>query len=101
MKRQWEKCPRDETPARWAAPYVTMNRLGEIVLTRITYEIMGEPESFTLLFDRISNTIGLDPASSKTPDAFPAGPRGSYGGRVVRAYRLCQKFGIRLDNLVR
>ena len=39
-------------PSRWAAPYVTLNPEGKIVLSRYTHETMREPEAYILLYDR-------------------------------------------------
>jgi hypothetical protein len=101
MKRSWEKCPRGEMPGRWAAPYVTMNPEGEIVLSRYTHEAMKGPDAYVLLFDRQTNTIGLNPSSARSPDAYPAHARGKHGGRVVRAYRLMQRFRVEIPETVR
>ena len=101
MKRDWERCPRGDAAGRWAAPYVTMNAGGKIVISRHTHERMSEPEAYMLLFDRQNNTIGLDPAARATPDAYPAAPNGRHGGRQIRAYRLLRRFDIPISDTIR
>ena len=54
-----------------------------------------------MLFDRLSNTIGLNPVGPNSPDAYPAAPRGKHGGRVIGAFRLTQQFGIKIPETVR
>jgi len=101
MKRQWEDCPRDEASGRWAGANVSMNPKGEIMITRRTFEMLGAPAAFQLRYDRFNTTIGLQPCDSKVSGAYPAGPHGGFGGRVIRAFPLCKKFGITLDHSVR
>jgi len=86
---------------QWAAFYVTMNRKGFIVMSRVTYERLGEPKAFMLLFDTVNNRIGLKPTALGIRNAYPVGPSGRHGGRVVRAYRLMQEFGIVLKETIR
>ncbi len=102
MDRDWAVCPRDEKQSRWSAPYATLNPSGDIVISRFTYEAVGAPEGFLLMFDRANATIGLKPAAiRKEKDAYPARTRGRHGGRVIRGYRLCREFGIRLDQTIK
>lgn len=101
MKRHWEECPRGEKPSRWEANYITMNPKGEIVLSRFTHQAAGAPESYLLLYDRLNNTIGLNPAGRSTRNAYPAGRRGKHGGRLINAWRLLQEFRITLNETIR
>ena len=100
-KRHWEQCPRDENSNRWATFHVTMNPRGEITLTKFVLDMLDAPEAFHLFFDRVNQTIGLKPTRRAMANAYPICPRGSHGGALVRAYRLCQQFGIRLNERVR
>lgn len=94
MKATWLEVLRDHVRGQWAALYVTMNRRGEIVMSRVTHERLGSPKAFTLLFDLANNRIGLKPTALAARNAYPVGPRGNRGGRVVRAYRLMQEFAV-------
>ena len=101
MKPDWNECPRDDIRGQWAAFYVTMNPKGFIVLSRITYQKLGEPKAFLLLFDAVNNRIGLKPTGLAIRNAYPAAKYGRHGGRLVRAYRLMQEFGIELPETIR
>jgi len=101
MKPDWRECPRGDVKGQWAAFYVTMNPQGHVVMSRITYERLGEPKAFTLLFDKVNNQIGLKPTHAQDRNAYPVGPSGRYGGKLVRAYRLMQEFGISLPETIR
>jgi hypothetical protein len=97
MKPEWKECPRGKEVGQWVAPYVTMNRKGYIVMSRPTHEKTGEPKAYVLYFDGVNNRIVMKPAALATRNAYPAGPSGRHGGKVVRAYRLMQEFGIEID----
>ena len=101
MRIDWREVPRDKVKGQWAALYVTLNGKGNIVMSRVTYERLGGPAAFLLLFDEVNNRIGLKPAVLSTRNAYPAGPSGSCGGRVVRAFRLFQEFGIVVPDTLR
>ena len=101
MKRVWRECPRGEVLGQWASFYVTMNPKGFIVMSRIAYQRLGEPKAFQLLFDAANSCIGMKPAAASIRNAFPVGPSGRHGGKVVRAFRLMQEFGINLPETVR
>jgi len=94
MKPDWREVPRDHVAGQWAALYVTLNKKGYIVMSRLTYQRMGEPKAFILLFDTVNNKIGLKPAVVGIRNAYPVGPSGRHGGKLIRAYRLLQEFGI-------
>ena len=101
MKPDWREVPRDAVNGQWASLYVTMNRRGFIVMSRVTYQRLGEPKAFQVLFDATNNRIGLTPTALSTRNAYPAGPCGPNGGKVVRAYRLMQEHGILLPETIR
>lgn len=98
VRPDWREIPRDNVKGQWAALYVTLNRKGNIVMSRVTYERLGAPQAFLLLFDAVNNRIGLKPTALGIRNAYPASPSGSRGGRMVRAYRLLQEFGIILPD---
>lgn len=101
MKPDWRECPRNDVQGQWAAFYVTMNPKGYVVMSRVTYQRLGEPKAFLLLFDTVNNRIGLKPTALGIRNAYPVAKSGGHGGRLVRAYRLMQEFGIDLPQTVR
>ena len=101
MRVQWQECPRGDVVGQWAAFYVTMNRRGHIVMSRVTYERLGEPKAFNLLFDGANNRVGLKPTSPSMKNAYPVAKYGRHGGRIIRCYRLLQEFNIVLPETIR
>lgn len=94
MQTIWKEIPRDPTCGQWAALYVTINPQGWIVISRHTYERLGAPPAFQVLFDPVNYRIGIKPSALAGKNAYPAGPQGPNGGKVVRAYRLLQDCSI-------
>lgn len=88
MKRNWKTLMRDDVRPQWAGMYVTMNGRGTIVMNRATYEKLGEPTGFMVLYDGPNNTIGLKPTAKGVRNAYPVANSGKHGGRKVSAYRL-------------
>ncbi|MBK9163990.1 MAG: hypothetical protein IPM21_08765 [Acidobacteria bacterium] len=101
IRRNWQIFPNDDRLGRWCKLYATLNRDGDIMISRFTHEALGSPECVLLLFDSDERVIGLKPARETQKDAFPVRPRGSYGGRRIRAYRFCQRHAIKIDGTVR
>ena len=102
VRRSWEECPREAAESRWASLYATLNRAGDIVISRYTHEVLGAPDSYLLLFDRERSVIGLRPARGAVErNAYPARDRGRQGGKRIRGYRLCREFGITVRQTVR
>ena len=100
MKRKWEQCPHSDQGTRWSSIYVTMNPKGVISLSKFTFEKLGEPAKVIVLYDRIDNTIGLQPVSSMTKGAFRLCAKGS-GGRMIHALRLIQEFRLKVPRTLR
>lgn len=96
MQVNWKQCPRGDAVGQWAKFYVTMNKRGYIVFSRKTYERLGSPSAFLLFFDAVNNRIGLKPTAAGIRDAYPVARYGKHGGKVVRAWRLMEEFGIEL-----
>lgn len=97
MKREWKEIPRNDTRAQWAGLYVTMNNKGTIVLNRATYERLGSPTAFHLLYHSANNTIGLKPTTTAMRNAYPAHQSGRHGGRKVSAYRLVTECSLHIN----
>ena len=100
MKTMWHITPNNQKLGQWAAMYVTMNRKGHIVMNRRTYEHVGAPEAFLLMYDALNNRIGLKPVAINEPDAYRACPSGRHGGRLVRGYRLMQENGVEVPETI-
>ncbi len=71
MKANWQVVPRGDVLPQYAGIYVTMNTKGIITMSRITYQKMGEPPAFIILFDTTNNRIGLKPSRQLTATAIP------------------------------
>lgn len=100
MRPNWKEVPRGDVVGQWVALYVTLNREGNIVMNRRTYERSGKPEAYTILFDDVNNRIGLKPTYKSMKNAYPVGPAGRHGGKVVRAFRLLKEFGIDINETI-
>jgi len=77
-----------------------MNLKGEIVINRVTYELLGSPKAIQLLYDRTNNRIGLKPCALATRNAYPIAVSGKCGGKKIRAYRLAAEHRIDLPYTV-
>lgn len=100
MKVTWKQVPKGDVFGQWAKFYVTMNRRGYIVFSRKTYERLGEPKAFHLLFDAVNNRIGLKPTAPEISNAYPVAKYGKHGGCLVRAWRLMEECGITLPETI-
>lgn len=101
MKKQWEQCKPGQKLGRWLSPQVTMDRRGDIQLSRVTWELLDEPDEVLVFYDRNSQTIGIRAAHSQTPHHFPVLKKGRHGGRRIRANGLNRQFGVTLTHTVR
>lgn len=100
MKPDWKECPKDHIQPQWSGMYITMNSKGSIVMSKYTYQRLGEPKAFVMYFDKVNSRIGLRPATPATRNAYKVGPSGKYGGKIIYGYRLTQEFGIDLPETV-
>ena len=101
MRPDWRELPRGDIRPEWAGVYVTMNPAGLIRLSKATFQRMGEPKAFVILFDTVNNKIGLKPAALTTRNAYPVRLAGQHGSKVVRANRLIKEYRIALPMTVR
>jgi hypothetical protein len=100
MKFQWKQVAREGTTAQWAGLYVTLSPKGKIVLSRVTYERLGSPAAFHVLFEATNNVIGLQPTARGLKNAVPVRKSGRHGGRYIAAYRLVVDNNIHLPQTV-
>ncbi|MBK9214461.1 MAG: hypothetical protein IPM59_02490 [Chloracidobacterium sp.] len=59
MKADWEVIKRGDVMPRYAGLYVTLNPKGDIVMSRFTWETMGGPKAFFIMWDAPNQRIGL------------------------------------------
>ena len=69
MRADWIEIKRGDVQPQYSGIRVTMNREGTIAMSRVTYEMMGGPKAFLLLYDKANNRIGLKPAALTTANA--------------------------------
>jgi hypothetical protein len=100
MHVEWSILPKDDVVPHWSGFYVTMNRLGTIAMNRVTYQRMGEPAAFLIMFDKVNSRIALKPTTATMKHAYLAGKYGRRGGRRVRAFRLLTEYGIKIDETI-
>lgn len=101
MRPNWNEVQRGDIRTQWAGMNVTMNPQGWIALSRVTYERMGSPKAFVVLFDPVNNRIGLKPAALTTRNAFPVRVYSRHGAKVIRAGRLIKDYRIDLPATVK
>jgi hypothetical protein len=77
-----------------------MNPKGNIVMSRVTYQMLDEPKAFVIFFDKTNRRIGLKPATLATRNAYPARAQHA-GAKMVRGYRLMREGRIILPQTVR
>ena len=94
----WTILPKDDIKAQWAGLYVSMNRLGSIVINRAAHERMDSPTAFHVMFDKVNSRIGLKPTALAMKHAYPARKQGRRGARIIRANRLLKEFGLKIPD---
>ena len=95
MEIEWTILPRGDVAPHWSGLYVTMNRLGSIVISRVTHERLGGPAAVLIMYDRFHSRLGLKPEEASERNAYPVRNYGRRGARIVRAFRIVTEFGIR------
>ena len=100
MRAEWQEIPRGDIRPQHAGIYVTMNSKGDIVMSRVTYEMLGSPQAFVILYDKPNNRIGLKPAALATRNAYPARVTNRSGAKVIHGHRLTREHRIDLKQTV-
>ncbi|MBP7376296.1 MAG: hypothetical protein KA956_07445 [Pyrinomonadaceae bacterium] len=100
MPRNW-KIVEHSAASRWAVKYASINPNGEIQLSRVTIESMGNPKSVVLMYEAETETIGLKPARNGEQHAFPLRKRGSRGGHLLRGYILMKDHHLKLTQTLK
>lgn len=101
MKANWQVVPRGDVLPQYAGIYVTMNTKGIIAMNRVTYQKMGEPPAFVILFDTVNNRIGLKPSRAAYRNSYPVLVSNRSGAKRIRAWRLIQEHRIDLPHTIR
>ena len=101
MRADWQEVPRGDVVPQYAGIYVTMNPMGDIVMSRVTYEMMGEPKAFLILYDTTNKRIGLKPAALTTRNAYPVRVSNRAGAKMICGHRLTREHRIDLPHTVR
>ena len=101
MRADWQEVPRGDVMPQYAGIYVTMKPKGEIMMSRVTYEMMGSPKAFVILFDQTNRRIGLKPSALTTRNAYPVCVGSNAGAKRLLAYRLTREHDIDLEQTVR
>ena len=70
MRRNW-KIVQHNSASRWAVKYASINPQGDIALSRVTLESIGDPKWIILFYDPETEAIGLKAAGNGEEYAFP------------------------------
>lgn len=98
MGVEWTLVPKDDIKAQWAGLYVSMNRLGSIVINHVAYERMDSPAAFQVMFDKRNSRIGLKPTALASKHAYRPRIQGRRGARIIRVNRLLKEFGLKVPD---
>ena len=101
MSKNWEICRPGFKPGRWYSPQATMNRRGDITLSRVAWEMLNCAEHAVLLFDRETQTIGIQPQRAAVRDTYPMTSTGPRKSRQIRAAILAHQFGVSFETTLR
>jgi len=101
MSKNWEICRPGFKPGRWCSPQATMNRRGDITLSRVAWELLNCAEHAVLLFDRETQTIGIQPQRAAIRDTYPLVPLANRTSRQISAGFLAHQFGISFETTLR
>ena len=100
MRADWIEIKRGDVMPQYTGIYATMNRQGDIVISRVTYEMLGSPKAFNILYDKTNNRIGLKPAALAAKNAYPARVSNHAGAKMIRGHRLTREHRIDLPHTV-
>lgn len=83
MTRKWKQVSPVERLGRWRVPQATMNRRGDIKLSRVAWELLEQARYCFVLYEPATRTIGLRPSRAHIRDTFELKPDGKNGAHVV------------------
>lgn len=103
QRRNWKRLPKDYLRPQHTARYAaSLSPKGIFLISKRTWENMGRPEAYQVLFDQTNSTLGLRPVSREDEDAYPIA-RGTKEGsaKMIRAGRLIHEWSISLPDTMR
>ena len=77
--------------------HASLSARNDLLLNGNILERLGNPEAVLLMFDRLNEIIGVNPAPPTLPNAFPLKTRKTGRHRIIHATPFCKRFGIRVD----
>lgn len=77
--------------------HASLSARNDLLLNGNILERLGNPEAVLLMFDRLNEIIGINPAPPTLPNAFPLKTRKTGRHRIIHATPFCKRFGIRVD----
>ena len=99
MERKW--IIYQESPTRVTnGLYLSINKIGELMLGRGSYEALDRPEAVYLMYDPGNDSIGLKKTEPRMPNAFRLRAKNTSGNYVIHAKPLCVKHDLRFDGTV-
>ena len=81
--------------------YVSMNKRGDIIMNRYTYDAIDRPKEVIMLFDPDTSTIGVRRAEGIATNAFPVRPRHNGSHQQIPARTFAVKNEIQIDGTAR
>jgi hypothetical protein len=100
MRENWIEIKRGDIMPQYTGIYATMNPKGDIVISKVTYQLLGSPPAFNILYDRTNNRIGLKPATLTAKNAYPARVWNHAGAKMLRGHRLTREHRIELPHTI-
>ena len=97
MIRHWEEFEGRPNRSRSDEPRVTINKKGMLLLNKVAFEALQEPQAVKLFFDPNNQSIGLKPSEPGRFNSFPVKQKDKYYNRTVAASPFCKHHGIRVE----
>jgi hypothetical protein len=76
------------------SPFVTVLSTKGFTLNKAAYELLGNPEAVTLLYDPAERLVGFKPSSPDHPRAYPARPQPQGTSVSVAGRSFMKHYGI-------
>ncbi|MBP7375474.1 MAG: hypothetical protein KA956_03235 [Pyrinomonadaceae bacterium] len=100
MERDWIVF--DEPPRiRKDRIYMMLNMRCELMINRIAFEALGQPESVFLSYSEKTDAIAIEKADARLNNAFPLRLKNSSGNYSVHIKPMCDRHEIKYDSSVR
>jgi len=68
-----------------------------LLLNRVAFEALKQPQAVKLMFDRNNQIIGLKAAEPSLPNSFAVKPKDKWHNRIVSASPFCKHYGISIE----